>query len=112
MELLTVFGWLGVQKYFSGKPLAAGIKKFSICGNCFFILTLLGVCHATVAMFCPLITTAVHCNSNKHCLFMIPQQTRTRDFTCSISEFTSSTGSLHVNSPDSVNKFGVFTCLP
>ena len=26
-----------------------------------------------------------------------------------ISEFTSSTGSIHVNSPDSVNKFGVFT---
>ena len=35
------------------------------------------------------------------------QQTRTRDFTCSVSEFTSSAGSIHVNSPDSVNKFGV-----
>ena len=37
----------------------------------------------------------------------------TRDFTCSVSEFTSSTGSIHVfpyvNSPDSVNKFGVST---
>ena len=33
----------------------------------------------------------------------------TRDFTCSVSEFTSSTGSVHVNSPDSVNKFGVAT---
>ena len=32
------------------------------------------------------------------------QQTRTRDFTCSVSEFTSSTGSIHVNSPDSVDK--------
>ena len=39
------------------------------------------------------------------------QQTMTRDFTCSVSEFTSSTGSIHVfpyvNSLDSVNKFGV-----
>ena len=35
------------------------------------------------------------------------QQTRTHDFTCSESEFKSSTGSIHVNSPDSVNKFGV-----
>ena len=37
----------------------------------------------------------------------------THDFTCSISKFTSSTGSIHVfpyvNSPDSVNKFGVST---
>ena len=41
------------------------------------------------------------------------QQTMTRDFTCSVSEFMSSTGSIHmfpyVNSPDSVNKFGVST---
>ena len=41
------------------------------------------------------------------------QQTTTRDFTCSVNEFTSSTGSIHVfpyvNSPDSVNKFGVST---
>ena len=42
------------------------------------------------------------------------QQTTTRDFTCSVSEFTSSTGSIHVfsyvNSPDSVKKlFGVST---
>ena len=37
------------------------------------------------------------------------QQTTTRDFTCSVSEFTSSTGSIHVNSPDIVNKFGVLT---
>ena len=37
------------------------------------------------------------------------QQTTTRDFTCSVSEFTSSTGSIHMNSPDSVSKFGVFT---
>ena len=37
------------------------------------------------------------------------QQTMTRDFTCSVSEFMSSTGSIHVYSPDSVNKFGVFT---
>ena len=35
------------------------------------------------------------------------QQTRTRDFMCSVSEFTSSTGSIHGNSPDSVDKFGV-----
>ena len=35
------------------------------------------------------------------------QQTTNRDFTCSVREFTSSTGSIHVNSPDSVNKFGV-----
>ena len=33
------------------------------------------------------------------------QQTRTRDFTCSVSKFTNSTGSIHVNSPDSVDKF-------
>ena len=37
------------------------------------------------------------------------QQTMTRDFTCSISEFTSSTGSIDVNSPDSVNIFSVST---
>ena len=37
------------------------------------------------------------------------QQTTTHDFTCSVSEFTSSTGSIHVNSLDSVNKFGVST---
>ena len=38
-----------------------------------------------------------------------------RDFTCSVSEFTSSTGSIHVfpcvDSPDSVNKFSVSTCV-
>ena len=28
---------------------------------------------------------------------------------CSVSEFTSSTGSIHVNSPDTVNKFGMST---
>ena len=33
------------------------MKKLSICGNCFFILTLLGVCHETVAFFCPLTTS-------------------------------------------------------
>ena len=41
------------------------------------------------------------------------QKTTTRDFTCSVSEFTSPTGSIHVfpyvNSPDSVNKFGMST---
>ena len=41
------------------------------------------------------------------------QQTMTCDFTCSVSEFTSLTGSIHVfpyvNSPDTVNKFGVST---
>ena len=41
------------------------------------------------------------------------QQTRTYDFTCSVSEFTSSTGSIHVNSPDSVKKIWcVNTCFP
>ena len=39
---------------------------------------------------------------------LVTQQTKTRDFTCSVSEFTSSTGSIHVNSPDYVNKFGEF----
>ena len=39
------------------------------------------------------------------------QQTRTRDFTGSVSELTSSTGSIHVNSPDSVNKFDVLKCV-
>ena len=29
----------------------AGVTKLSICGNCYFILTLLGVCHETVAFF-------------------------------------------------------------
>ena len=49
-----------------------------------------------------------------HCNFSIitSQQTTTRDFTCSVREFMSSTG-IHmfpyVNSPDSVNKFGVST---
>ena len=37
----------------------------------------------------------------------------TCDFTCSVSEFTSSTGTIHVfpymNSLDSLNKFDVFT---
>ena len=42
-----------------------------------------------------------------HACWVITQQTTTRDFTCSVSEFTSSTGSIQVNSPDSVNKFGV-----
>ena len=41
------------------------------------------------------------------------QQTMTCDFTCSVSELTRSTGLIHVfpyvNSPDSVNKFGVST---
>ena len=32
----------------------AGVKKLSICGNYFFILTLLGVCHETVTFFGPL----------------------------------------------------------
>ena len=45
------------------------------------------------------------------------QQTTTPDFTCSVSEFTSSTDSIHVypnvNSPDSVNKIWcVDMCLP
>ena len=43
----------------------------------------------------------------------LTQQTTTRDFTCSVCEFTSTTGSIHVfpyvNSPDSVNKFDVST---
>ena len=41
------------------------------------------------------------------------KQTTTRDFTRSVSDLMSSTGSIHVfpyvNSPDSVNKFGVST---
>ena len=41
----------------------------------------------------------------------VTQQTMTHDFTCSVGEFTSSTGSIHVNSLDSVNKFGVSTCV-
>ena len=36
-----------------------------------------------------------------------PQQTTTCDFTCSVSEFMSSTSSIEVNSPDFLNKFGV-----
>ena len=44
---------------------------------------------------------------------MASQQTTTRDFTCSVREFTSSTGSIHVfpyvNLTDSVNRFGVST---
>ena len=44
---------------------------------------------------------------NSH--MMSTQQTTTRDFTCSVSVFTSSTGSIHMNSLDSVNKFGVST---
>ena len=39
------------------------------------------------------------------------QQTTTHDFTCSVSEFMSSTGSSHMKSLDSVNKFGVSTRL-
>ena len=46
---------------------------------------------------------------------MNTQLTMTRDFTCSVSEFTSSTGSIHVfpyvNSLDYVNKFGVSPCV-
>ena len=41
------------------------------------------------------------------------QQTTPRDFICSVSEFTDSTGSIHVfpyvNLPDSVNTVGVST---
>ena len=33
-------------------------KKLSICGNCYFILTLLGVCHVKVNFVCPLIAHA------------------------------------------------------
>ena len=44
-------------------------------------------------------------------MYGVSQQTMTRDFTCSVSEFTTSADSIHVflyvNSPDSVNKFGV-----
>ena len=43
----------------------------------------------------------------------LSQQTTTHAFTCSVSEFMSSSGSIHVfpyvNSPDSVNKFDVST---
>ena len=42
-----------------------------------------------------------------HLKSIITQQTKTRDFTCSVSEFTSSAASIHVNSPHSVNKYGV-----
>ena len=31
----------------------------SICGNCYFILTLLGVCHETVTFLCPLTDVAL-----------------------------------------------------
>ena len=37
------------------------------------------------------------------------QQTTTRDFTSSVSEFMCSTGSIHMNSLDSVNKFSMST---
>ena len=37
----------------------------------------------------------------------VTQHTTTHDFTCYVSEFMSSTDSIHVNSLDSVNKFGV-----
>ena len=44
---------------------------------------------------------------------MVLQQITTHNFICSVSEFTSSTDSIHMfpymNSPDSVNKFGVST---
>ena len=53
--------------------------------------------------------------SNWHQFCRTSQQTTTHDFICSVSEFTSSTGSIHVflyvNSLDSVNKFGVSTCV-
>ena len=43
----------------------------------------------------------------------VRSQQTAHDFTCSVSKFTSTTGSIHVfpyvNSPDSVNKFGVST---
>ena len=46
-------------------------------------------------------------------IYIGSQQTTPRDCTCSVSEFPSSTRSIHVfpyfNSPDSVNKFGVST---
>ena len=41
--------------------------------------------------------------------YITSQQTTTHHFTCSVSEFMSSTSSIQVNSPDSVNKFGVST---
>ena len=52
-------------------------------------------------------------STNYLCPISSTQQTMTCDSTCSVSEFTSSTGSIHVflpvNSLDSVNKFGVST---
>jgi len=45
----------------------------------------------------------------KKCRTECTQQTTTRDFMCSVSEFTSSTALIHVNSPDYVNTFGVST---
>ena len=39
------------------------MKKLSICGNCYFILTLLGVCHVKVNFVCPLnhaVTGVIH----------------------------------------------------
>ena len=43
--------------------------------------------------------------------YIYTQQTTTGDFTCSGSEFKSSSGSIHMNSSDSVNKFDVSTCV-
>ena len=46
-------------------------------------------------------------------IYIYTQQTTTHDFTCSVCEFTSTAASIHVfpyvNSPESVNKFGVLT---
>ena len=44
-------------------------------------------------------------------LSTLSQQTTTCDVTCSVSEFTSSTGSIHMNQLDYVNKFDVSTCV-
>ena len=42
----------------------ADVKKLSICGNCYFILTLLGVCHVKVNFVCPLNTIMTFLKTN------------------------------------------------
>ena len=66
-------------------------------------------CHHRVRDASPRVCQTGHTARCKTHIDVHTQKTRTRDFTCSVSEFTSSTGSIHVISPDSVNKFDVST---
>ena len=80
----------GCSKKNSGKP--AGVKKLSICGNCYFILTLLGVCHETVAFYCPIkaamsyLNCINQCSADINCICSRVAANCSRDPTCVVCQ--------------------------